>query len=214
MSSALPPENIRDFLILDTEIRTFVTNRAEEADQWVREQDEPVRPWRSIGLSFFWEACSLPDGSITLRVDSIHISFLTDVLVYHLGSTPNAIRSSRLADFLRDHRNIFVGEDIRICMWALGFRSLRRHNLMSELTDVAHFYGLSSGAILGGPYPFHVSLAAVILSNEDEGLLLLADLQRFLPCNWPMSNIQIALAAQTAFVNQLLGINFHPLALG
>lgn len=206
MASGLPPENPRHLRIGGKLVLVFQISRAEEADEWLRQAEEVWPGLKIIGLSFYWARRSLADGSLRRRVSSIHVSYLTDVLVYHLLPAANGAISPRLVDFLCDSRNFFFGEGIQRSLRALGFRGSRRHRFTMELTEVAWAFGLPIGAMLASRLPFHVAMAVLLLSDMDSDRLIQADLLDHLHCSFPMRDIHLRLAAQTSFVARKLGI--------
>ncbi|CAA7399938.1 unnamed protein product [Spirodela intermedia] len=205
MASGLPPQNFRYVRIAGRRVLVFMTTRAEEADEWVRRVEETWPGTRIVGLSFFWEPSLLPDGSLRRRVSSIHLSYLTHVLVYRLSSAENDAIAPRLVNFLCDLRNIFIGDDLHRSLQALGFHGSCWPMFMAEMLDVAEICGVSPVFILATWLPLHVALAAVLLRDMDIGLLLLEDHVHLTPSSWPMTEIQVQFAVETSFVGQMLG---------
>ncbi|CAA6663466.1 unnamed protein product [Spirodela intermedia] len=207
----LPPQNFRYVRIAGRRVLVFMTTRAEEADEWVRRVEETWPGTRIVGLSFFWEPSLLPDGSLRRRVSSIHLSYLTHVLVYRLSSAendaiaPNDPIAPRLVNFLCDFHNMFFGEDLNRNLEAIGLYGSLGPSLMTELLDVAQICRVPRIVILATRLPLHVVLAAVLLRDMDIGLLLLEDIAHLTPCSWPMTEIQVQFAAETSFVGQRLG---------
>ncbi|CAA6663467.1 unnamed protein product [Spirodela intermedia] len=188
MASGLPPGNLRHLQVAGAAIEAFVTNRAQDVDEWVQQLEDPCGGTKIVGLSFFWDVCSLPDGSLRRTVYSIHVSYVGKLLVYHLSAEVNGVISTSLVNFLCDLRNIFFGEDIHRSLHALGFYGRCRHSFTMELTEVARICGVSPATIFAGEVPPHVALGCL------------------LPCTWPMNDFQVQLAAQTSFVAQKLGM--------
>ncbi|CAA7399940.1 unnamed protein product [Spirodela intermedia] len=209
MASGLPPGNLRHVQVAGVAIEAFVTNRPEEVDEWVRRLEETCPETKIVGLSFYWDVSSLPDGSLGRIVYSIHVSYQRKLLVYHLSAEVNCVISPRLVNFLSNLRNIFFGEDIHRSLHALGFHGSRRHSFTLELTDVAWIDGVSSATMFASEVPPHVALGDSLLTDLDTDLLYLTDLGSLLPCIWPMTDFQVEIAAQTSFVAQKLGMRVY-----
>ncbi|CAA7399937.1 unnamed protein product [Spirodela intermedia] len=205
MASGPLSQDFRYFQTGGQRVLVLATTRAADADEWVRGVEATWPSRRIVGLSFFWEPWILLDGSIGRRVCSINLSYLRHVLVYQLSSEGNDPTAPCLLNFLCDLRNIFFGDDLNRSLTALGLHASRRHSLTMELVGVAAICGVSPAAVLDSQLPFHVSLA-VLLTDLDADLLLQANLWELMPCSWPMTEVQVQLAAETSFVGQKLGI--------
>ncbi|CAA6663470.1 unnamed protein product [Spirodela intermedia] len=202
--SAPPPGNLRSFIVGCRRHFAVVTNRADEAAEWVAAvRHLPLVKVRLVGLSFMWGKHSQSGGSGVLwRVESIHFSFLARVLVYFLGQEPF---SPAVMEFLRDPENLFVGGGLAAAFDELGVgRRREAAPPRMDLLDVARICGVASMAAtaygMGQLYP---ALAEAILRDVDLGLLRSPELGRQ-PWQWPLSDAQIELAVQTAVISQSL----------
>lgn len=206
MAVQLPSENFRVLQIAGKPVTAFVTNNSAEVEEWVAQLEREWPGPKIVGISFFWEPCRLTDGTRRQKVSAVHVSYLANVLVYHLSRTPNRTIPPQLFNFLCDTRHSFFGDDIYRVLMAMGIPIYGRQSLTMELSEIATFFGVSIAGTSTGQIPYHLALAAILLTDLDTRLLH-RDSGNLRRCTWPMNDLEIQIAAERSFVAQKLGMH-------
>lgn len=187
-----------------------VTNRADEASKWVRLLPAEIEgKTRIVGVSLCIYEEHRHDGFVARRVVSIHISFLSRVLVYHLNSAEDGLYSPDVLGLLRQPCNLFAGEDVEEGLFLLGlpyrFSTPRTMDLVrvAEIYDAGHLVPRAKQCGM----PLHVMLAMGVLGIAEGALR--SDAGGATWAAWPLTTEQVEFAVQSAVVSQSLGLRAY-----
>ncbi|CAA7399933.1 unnamed protein product [Spirodela intermedia] len=196
----------RSLLIGGSPYQVIVTNKQNEAGDWVQELFRlPREETTVVGVSFSRCNETIRGETILQWINSIHLACSSRALVYHLTSSADgSILPRQLLFILCDPSYLFIGEEIISGLELLGLKTKPPLMPTLDLRDVPGILGIPRWALGTERCPLHVALARAILGDVEPSLLK----TKVFPSSswtWPLNDDKVEEAVQTAVVAEKIG---------